>query len=114
MRIGRGRGLEIGHRGRSLHEGGTEIESGRGGINPEDPGAGREPHFEETITAGGSGREIAGGGMRVQGDDDLFTSLFPLSDIRDCCIQTWYTCMESLRVRDFLSTGDFERRTSSA
>ena len=74
MKIGRGR--EIGHRGRSLREGETEIESGRGSIGPGDPGAGRGPHLEGVTTSGGSWREIAGGGMGAQGDDNLFTMSF--------------------------------------
>lgn len=73
MRIGRGR--EIGHHGRSLHEGGTEMERGNGSIGLGDLGAGREPLLEGAITTGGSGREIAGGGMKAQGEDDFFYAI---------------------------------------
>lgn len=78
-RIGPGRDREIGHRGHSPLEGGTEMESGKESTGPGDPGAGREPRPEEAITtrARGSGREIAGGGMRAQGGDNLFTLLLP-------------------------------------
>ena len=68
---GRGRGREIGRRGRVPRCGGIGRGPGRG-----EPGAGRELRLEGETMANGSGRGIAAGdGMRARGDNILLTTL---------------------------------------